>query len=87
MKKYRPSTKQVMIGLILMILGVICWCIVATFNNSHLFFLFPVGLILVCVGGLELTITALITLHKNDLATREMLKKREEEKKKAEAKQ
>lgn len=71
-----------------MILGVICWCVVATFNNnSHLFFLFPVGLILVCIGGLELTITALITLHKNDLATSEMLKKREEEKKKAEAKQ
>lgn len=79
MKKYRPSNKQVMIGIILMVLGILCWCIVATVkNNPNFMFLFPVGLVLLCLGGLELTITAIITTHKNDLAMREVIKKREE---------
>ncbi|KRL91030.1 hypothetical protein FC46_GL001324 [Lactobacillus kalixensis DSM 16043] len=79
MKKYRPSNKQVMIGIILMVLGILCWCIVATVkNNPNFMFLFPVGLVLLCLGGLELTIIAIITTHKNDLAMREVIKKREE---------
>ena len=39
-------------------------------NKTQLDFLVPIGLLLICVGGLTLTIIAFITLHKNDLAMR-----------------
>lgn len=82
MKKYRPKTKTVVIGLILMVMGILCWCILAPFkDNTHLVFLFPLGLLFICAGGLELTITAFLTLHKNDLAMRHAIAA----KKKAEA--
>lgn len=65
-----------------MIAGILCWGIVAPLkNNPNFFFLFPLGLILICIGGLELTITALNTVHKNDLAMREAIKKREADEK------
>ena len=82
MKRYRPSTKSVVIGIVIMIAGILCWGIGAPLkNNPNFFFLFPLGLILICIGGLELTITALNTVHKNDLAMREAIKKREAEEK------
>ena len=82
MKRYRPSTKSVVIGIVIMIAGILCWGIVAPLkNNPNFFSLFPLGLILICIGGLELTITALNTVHKNDLAMREAIKKREAEEK------
>lgn len=87
MKKYRPSTKQVMIGIIFMLAGVICWCIKAPMKDDpNTLFLFPVGLVLICIGGLELTITAFITLHKNDVAMRHAMKEKETAKKKEEDK-
>ncbi|RVU71332.1 MULTISPECIES: hypothetical protein [Lactobacillus] len=85
MKNYRPSTKTVVVGLVLMVVGILCWGIMAPLKeNPHFFFLFPLGLLLLCLGGLELTITALVTMHKNDLAFRqnEKAKKAAEEKNK-----
>lgn len=71
MKRYRPSNKTVMIGITLMVIGIVCWCIKAmTATNPQTIFLFPVGLLLICIGGLELTITAFMTVYKNDLAMR-----------------
>ncbi|GAA3631952.1 hypothetical protein GCM10022297_08900 [Lactobacillus hamsteri] len=81
MKKYRPSTKQVMVGIIFMLAGVICWCIKAPMKDDpHTLFLFPVGLLLICIGGLELTITAFITLYKNDKAMRQKIKEKTKDK-------
>lgn len=82
MKRYRPSTKLVMIGVVLMLAGVICWCIEAPFkNNPNTLFLFPLGLLFICSGGLELTITAFITLRKNDLAARKRIEEAQEKNK------
>lgn len=87
MKKYRPKTKSVVIGLVLMVIGILCWCIFAPFkNNTNLVFLFPLGLLFVCIGGLELTITAFLTLHKNDVATRQAIKAKKEAEEKEKAK-
>lgn len=86
MKRYRPQTKTIVIGLALMILGILCWCFFAPFKNNHsLLFLLPLGILLVCGGGLELTITAFITLRRNDLMIRQEMaarKAKEEAKKK-----
>lgn len=80
MKRYRPKTKTIVIGLAFMIVGILCWCLFAPFKaNPHLIFLLPLGLLLVCIGGLELTITAFLTLRKNDLAMRAAIKKQKEE--------
>lgn len=90
MRRYRPQMKTIVIGVGLMILGVLCWCFFAPFRNNHaLLFLLPLGILLVCAGGLELTITAFITLRKNDLLAREMMaaRKAKEEEKKKKAKQ
>lgn len=83
MKKYRPQTKTIVAGLVLMILGVLCWCLLAPFKRqAGMAFLLPLGLLLVCSGGLELTITAFITLRKNDLTMRQSLQKKEKNKSK-----
>lgn len=86
MKKYKPNTKAVIVGIVFMVLGIIFWCIKA-FVGKRWFFLFPLGLLLICIGGLTLTITAFLTLRKNDLRMREQVKKqRETEKKTLQAK-
>lgn len=70
MEKYRPSTTSISIGIALMIVGICLWVIRAVVNKTQLDFLVPIGLLLICVGGLTLTIIAFITLHKDDLAMR-----------------
>lgn len=85
MKRYRPNTKAVIVGIILMLAGILCWVIKASFIPNGALFLFPLGLLLICVGGLELTITVFITMRKNDLAMRDHLRKIEEERKKVES--
>ncbi|EEJ72523.1 hypothetical protein [Lactobacillus ultunensis] len=84
MKKYRPNTKAVIVGIIFMLLGMACWIIKASFIPKGAVFLFPLGLLLICIGGLTLTITAFIAMRKNDLAMSALIKKQEEERKKAE---
>ncbi|MDE7056499.1 MAG: hypothetical protein K2O64_04565, partial [Lactobacillus sp.] len=70
MKRYRPRTSSVSIGITLMVIGICLWVMRAVVNKTKLDFLIPIGLLLLCVGGLTLTIIAFITLHKNDLAMR-----------------
>lgn len=77
MKKYRPNTTAVVIGIVLMVIGLLLWVLRAIFNNNAINFFIPVGLLLVCAGGLDLTITAFITLRKNDLATRKYMQEKE----------
>ncbi|GFP08046.1 hypothetical protein ACWM0C_06100 [Lactobacillus helveticus] len=79
MKRYRPNTKAV-------IVGILCWVIKASFIPKGALYLFPVGLLLICVGGLELTITAFIAMRKNDLAMSGHLRAIEDQRKKAEIK-
>lgn len=79
MKRYRPNTKAV-------IVGILCWVIKASFIPKGALYLFPVGLLLICVGGLELTITAFIAMRKNDLAMSGHLRAIEDQQKKAEIK-
>lgn len=82
MHRYRPQTKTIVIGLSLMIAGILCWCLFAPFKKqANLLFLMPLGLFLLCLGGLELTLTALVTLHKNDLVDRQRAKEKEQEQK------
>lgn len=81
MKRYRPNTKAVIIGIILMLIGILCWVIKASFISKGALYLFPIGLLLICVGGLELTITAFIVMRKNDLAMSAHLKEIEAERK------
>lgn len=87
MKKYQPNTKAVIVGICFMLIGILCWVIKASFIAKGAVFLFPVGLLLICIGGLILTITAFIAMRKNDLAVNAYLKKQDEERKKAEKKQ
>lgn len=82
MKKYRPNTKAVIVGIIFMLVGISCWVIKASFIPNGAVFLFPVGLLLICIGGLTLTITAFIAMRKNDLAISAAIKKQDEERKK-----
>ena len=86
MKRYRPNTKSVLIGIILMLIGILCWVIKASFIPKGALYLFPVGLLLICVGVLELTITAFIAMRKNDLAMSAHLKEIEAQRKKLRAK-
>lgn len=85
MKKYRPNTKAVIVGIIFMLLGMACWIIKASFIPQGAVFLFPLGMLLICIGGLTLTITAFIAMRKNDLAMNALIEKQEEERKKAKA--
>lgn len=90
MKKYRPSTGSVIAGIVLMVIGFLCWVIRALIKQQRLDFLVPLGLVIVCIGGLTLTIVAFITLRKNDLAARKIIaerKAKEEAKKQAEERQ
>lgn len=77
MKKYRPNTAAVVIGIVLMVVGLLMWVLRAIFNNNAINFFIPLGLLLVSSGGLDLTITAFITLHKNDLAARKYMQEKE----------
>ncbi|GGV18591.1 hypothetical protein [Lactobacillus acetotolerans] len=81
MKRYKPNTKAVITGITFMIIGITCWCIKALVGKSW-FFLLPTGLFLICVGGLTLTVTAFLTLRKNDLRMLEQVKKKRETEKK-----
>ena len=80
MKKYQPNTKSVIVGLAFMIIGILCWVIKASFFQKSAIYLFPLGIVLICIGGLTLTITAFVSMRKNDLAMRAYLKKQEEKK-------
>lgn len=82
MKKYRPNTKAIIVGIIFMLAGIICWVVKASFIPKGAVFLFPVGLLLICIGGLTMTITAFIAIRKNDIAMNAFLKKQEQERKK-----
>lgn len=75
MKRYRPNTKAVVVGIILMLIGICCWVVKASFIPNGADFLFPLGLLIICIGGLTLTITAFIAMRKNDLAMSAYLKK------------
>lgn len=86
MKKYRPNTKAIIVGIAFMLVGIICWVIKASFIPNGAVFLFPIGLLLICIGGLTMTITAFIAMRKNDLAMSAFLKKQEQERKEAEKK-
>lgn len=86
MKRYRPNTKAVIVGIFLMLIGILCWVIKASFIPKGALYLFPVGLLLICVGGLELTITAFIAMRKNDLVMSGHLRAIEDQRKKAEIK-
>lgn len=87
MKKYRPNTKAVVVGICFMLLGMACWIIKASFIPKGAVFMFPLGLLLICIGGLTLTITAFISMRKNDLAMNALIKKQAEEREKAKAKE
>ncbi|MDH5099873.1 hypothetical protein OQI87_01670 [Lactobacillus kefiranofaciens] len=82
MKKYRPNTKAVVVGLAFMLVGIACWVIKASFIPKGAVFLFSIGMLLICIGGLTLTITAFIAMRKNDLAMNAIIKKQDEERKK-----
>ena len=82
MKRYRPNTKAVIVGIVLMLIGIACWVIKASFIPKGADFLFPIGLLVICLGGL--TLTAFIAMRKNDLAMSAYLKKQAAEKKKQE---
>lgn len=84
MKRYRPNTKAVIVGIVLMLIGIACWVIKVSFIPKGADFLFPIGLLVICLGGLTLTITAFIAMRKNDLAMSAYLKKQAAEKKKQE---
>ncbi|MGN1272427.1 MAG: hypothetical protein ACI4T3_04780 [Lactobacillus sp.] len=86
MKKYRPNTKAIIVGIAFMLVGIICWVIKASFIPNGAVFLFPIGLLLICIGGLTMTITAFIAMRKNDLAMSAFLKRQEKERKEAEKK-
>ncbi|MDB6251524.1 hypothetical protein [Lactobacillus amylovorus] len=86
MKKYRPNTKAIIVGIIFMLAGIACWVIKASFIPNGAIFLFPVGLLLICIGGLTMTITAFVAMCKNDRAMSAFLKKQEQERKEAEKK-
>ena len=86
MKKYRPNTKVIIVGIIFMLAGIACWVIKASFISNGAVFLFPIGLLLICIGGLTMTITAFIAMRKNDMAMSAFLKKQEQEGKEAEKK-
>ena len=75
MKRYRPNTKAV-------IVGIFCWVIKASFIPKGADFLFPLGLLLICIGGLTLTITAFVAMRKNDMAMNAYLRKQDQERKK-----
>lgn len=77
MKKYRPNTKAIIVGIIFMLAGIACWVIKASFILNGAVFLFPIGLLLICIGGLTMTITAFIAMRKNDMAMSAFLKKQE----------
>lgn len=83
MKRYLPNTKAVIVGIVLMLIGILCWVIKASFIPKGALYLFPVGLFLICVGGLELTITAFIAMRKNDLAMSAHLRAIEAQRKKS----
>lgn len=83
MKRYRPNTKAVIVGIVLILIGILCWVIKASFIPKGALYLFPVGLFLICVGGLELTITAFIAMRKNDLAMSAHLRAIEAQRKKS----
>ena len=86
MKKYRPNTKAIIVGIIFMLAGIACWVIKASFIPNGDVFLFPVGLLLICIAGLTMTITAFVAMRKNDRAMSAFLKKQEQERKEAEKK-
>ena len=67
MKKFRPSNRAIAIGISLMVAGLLCWIVMSLiYTNVKLVFLAPLGLLLLCLGGLELTIVAFITMRKNE---------------------
>lgn len=82
MKKYRPNTTAVVVGIVLMVIGLVMWLIRAAFNQNSLNWLLTVGLPLVCCGGLELTITAFVALRKNDLEIQKQIRAKEAQEKK-----
>ncbi|GFZ26259.1 hypothetical protein [Lactobacillus corticis] len=75
-RKDGPSTTIVIIGILLMVAGVIGWVIEAL--KPAWTFLFPLSLLLICLGGLTLTIAALVSMIKRD---RRQLKAAKEAKK------
>ncbi|CCI85978.1 hypothetical protein FC52_GL000568 [Lactobacillus pasteurii DSM 23907 = CRBIP 24.76] len=78
MKKYRLSNKQIAIGIGLMAVGLVLWFLaVFTYSQLKLAWLIPIGIILICCGGLELTVLSLIYLHKNDQEARKAIKEAE----------
>ncbi|TSO26661.1 hypothetical protein [Lactobacillus sp. LL6] len=82
MKKYRPNTTAVVVGIVLMVIGLIMWLIRAAFNQNSLNWLIIWGLLCVCCGGLELTIVAFIALRKNDLEIQKQVRAKEAQEKK-----
>ena len=83
MKKYRPNTTAVVVGIMLMIIGLGMWLTRAIINQNSLNWLIIWGLLFVCCGGLELTITAFIALRKNDLEIQKQIRAKEEQEKKS----
>lgn len=81
-EKYRPNTKAIIVGIIFMLAGIACWVIKASFIPNGAVFLFPIGLLLICIGGLTMTITAFIAMRKNDMAMSAFLKSKSKREKK-----
>lgn len=50
MKRYRPNTKAVIVEIVLMLIVILCWVIKASFIPKGALYLFPVGLLLICVN-------------------------------------
>ena len=65
-----------------MLVGIFCWVIKDSFIPKGADFLFPLGLLLICIGGLTLTITAFVAMRKNDMAMNAYLRKQDQERKK-----
>ncbi|NRO21972.1 hypothetical protein IMAU30023_00589 [Lactobacillus helveticus] len=41
MKRYRPNTKAVIVGIVLMLIGILCWVIKASFIPKRCIILIP----------------------------------------------
>lgn len=76
---HQPNKKAMIVGIVLMVLGVICWMI--KFLSGYGTFLIPLGLLIFCIGGLTLTITTFVAMRKNDIAENKRLREAEEKSK------
>lgn len=73
---HQPNKKAMTTGIVLMVLGVICWMI--KFLSGYGTFLIPFGLLIFCIGGLTLTITTFVAMRKNDIAENKRLREDKE---------